>query len=250
MEITSWLCILIAMPFAVLVFITFQGLTFEQIIVEAIAYVILSSKRLISIPYNLYYDLTKEIIIKLRRRNLSMIKSYTKLLKLNKDKRSVPKSFQDTIPIATIYEDGIFKCGNKYTKTYRFSDINFSIASSEDTESMLLKYSDILNSFDSSVMAKITVNNRKVDLHHLENEVLFPLKNDYLDAVRKEYNSLVLSKEKESDEIRQDKYITITIFKNNILEARNYFKRITLELSQRFSSLGSKITELNANERL
>ena len=64
MEITSWLCILIAMPFAVLVFITFQGLTFEQIIVEAIASVILSSKRLISIPYNLYYDLTKEIIIK------------------------------------------------------------------------------------------------------------------------------------------------------------------------------------------
>ena len=45
MEITSWLCILIAMPFAVLVFITFQGLTFEQIIVEAIASVILSSKR-------------------------------------------------------------------------------------------------------------------------------------------------------------------------------------------------------------
>lgn len=44
MEITSWLCILIAMPFAVLVFITFQGLTFEQIIVEAIASVILSSK--------------------------------------------------------------------------------------------------------------------------------------------------------------------------------------------------------------
>ena len=64
-----------------------------------------------------------------------MIKSYTKLLKLNKDKRSVPKSFQDTIPISTIYEDGIFKCGNKYTKTYRFSDINFSIASSEDTTS-------------------------------------------------------------------------------------------------------------------
>lgn len=179
-----------------------------------------------------------------------MIKSYTKLLKLNKDKRSVPKSVQDTIPIDTIYEDGIFNCGNKYTKTYRFSDINFSIASSEDKESMLLKYGDILNSFDSSVMAKITINNRKVDLQHLENEVLFPLKDDYLDAVRKEYNSLVLSKVKEADEIRQDKYITITIFKNNILEARNYFKRITLELSQRFSSLGSKITELNANERL
>ena len=65
-------------------------------------------------------------------------------------------------------------------------------------------------------MAKITINNRKVDLQHLENEVLFPLKDDYLDSVRKEYNSLVLSKVKEADEIRQDKYITITIFKNNI----------------------------------
>ena len=107
-----------------------------------------------------------------------MIKSYTRLLKLNKDKRRVPKSVQDTIPIDTIYEDGIFKCGNKYTKTYQFSDINFSIASMQDKETMLLKYGDILNSFDSSVIAKITINNRKVDLQQLENNVLFPLKDE------------------------------------------------------------------------
>ena len=81
MEITSWLCILIAMPFAALGFITFQGLTFEQIIVEAIAYVILSSKRLISIPYNLYYDLTKEIITKHQKEDSKRDKELYKTLK-------------------------------------------------------------------------------------------------------------------------------------------------------------------------
>ena len=37
-----------------------------------------------------------------------MIRSYTKLLNQNKEKYKVPKSVQDTIPIDTIYEDGIF----------------------------------------------------------------------------------------------------------------------------------------------
>lgn len=81
MEITSWLCILIAMPFAALGFITFQGLTFEQIIVEAIASVILSGKRLISIPYNLYYDLTKEIITKRQKEDSKRDKELYKTLK-------------------------------------------------------------------------------------------------------------------------------------------------------------------------
>ena len=36
MEITSWLCILIALPFTGLGSITFQGLTFEHIILETI----------------------------------------------------------------------------------------------------------------------------------------------------------------------------------------------------------------------
>lgn len=53
-----------------------------------------------------------------------MIKSYERIRKQNKEKVRVPKTVQDTIPIDTIYRDGIFRMGNKYSKSYRFLDIN------------------------------------------------------------------------------------------------------------------------------
>ena len=34
-EITSWICIFVSLPFAALGFITFQGMTFEKIVVVA-----------------------------------------------------------------------------------------------------------------------------------------------------------------------------------------------------------------------
>ena len=81
MEVTSWLCILIAMPFAALGFVTFQGLRFEQIIIEAIVSVSLSSKRIVSIPYNLYYQLTEELIIKHQKEDSKRDKELYKTLK-------------------------------------------------------------------------------------------------------------------------------------------------------------------------
>jgi hypothetical protein len=46
-------------------------------------------------------------------------------MKQDKDKYRIPRSIQQTIPIDTIYEDGIFKYGKLYSKTYIFDDINY-----------------------------------------------------------------------------------------------------------------------------
>lgn len=179
-----------------------------------------------------------------------MIRSYTRLLSQNKEKYKVPKKVQDTIPIDVVYDDGIFQIGKNFTKTFKFTDINFMISSEEVQESIALKYSDILNSFDSSVMAKITINNRKIDKAVFEKESLFKHQDSHTDKFVDEYNKLLVSKVKESDEIIQEKYITITVTKNNVLEARALFKRIAGELRSRFASLGSKLVELSANERM
>lgn len=179
-----------------------------------------------------------------------MIKSYQRIKQLNKVKFSVPKSVQDTIPIDTIYKDGIFRIGNKYSKSYRFLDINYSIASKEDKINLFINYGELLNSIDPSVMIKITVNNRKIDLDKFKEEILIPFQEDYIDKYRKEYNDMLLEKLAESDDIIQEKYITITTFKNNISDARSFFSRISTELSTHFSKLGSKCIELNTVERL
>lgn len=179
-----------------------------------------------------------------------MIKSFSKLKKQNKEEFRIPKTTQDTIPVDTVYKDGIFKIGNRYTKSYRFLDINYAIASKEEKTGLFLDYGDLLNSFDSNVMVKITVNNHKIDLHKFKEDILIPFKEDGLDEYRKEYNEMLLDKLKESDDIVQEKYLTLTIFKNNVEEARSYFSRIGTGLSSHFAKLGSKCIELNLEERL
>ena len=179
-----------------------------------------------------------------------MIKSFSKLKKQNKEEFRIPKTTQDMIPVDTVYKDGIFKIGNRYTKSYRFLDINYAIASKEEKTGLFLDYGDLLNSFDSSVMVKITVNNHKIDLHKFKEDILIPFKEDGLDEYRKEYNEMLLDKLKESDDIVQEKYLTLTVFKNNVEEARSYFSRIGTELSSHFAKLGSGCIELNLEERL
>ena len=51
-----------------------------------------------------------------------MIKTLQNLLKQDKERYAVPKKVQDVIPISCIWNDGIFKVGNKFSKTYKFSD--------------------------------------------------------------------------------------------------------------------------------
>ena len=179
-----------------------------------------------------------------------MIKSFSKLKKQNKEEFRIPKTTQNVIPVDTVYKDGIFKIGNRYTKSYRFLDINYAIASKEEKTGLFLDYGDLLNSFDSSVMVKITVNNHKIDLHKFKEDILIPFKEDGLDEYRKEYNEMLLDKLKESDDIVQEKYLTLTVFKNNVEEARSYFSRIGTELSSHFAKLGSGCIELNLEERL
>lgn len=210
----------------------------------------LSTRNLINVPFNLYCEILEPFINQSRKESIVHDKSYERLKKLNKEKTRVPKTVQDTIPVDTIYKDGIFKSGNKYTKSYRFLDINYKIASGEDKNNLFLSYSDLLNSFDSSVMTKITINNRKVDIKKFKEDILIPLKQDNLDPYREEYNNMLLDKLSESDDIIQEKYITVTIFKNSIEEARFTFSRITAEYSTLFARLGSSCIELNAEERL
>lgn len=179
-----------------------------------------------------------------------MIKSYERLKKQEKEKIKIPNSAQDIIHVDVIYKDGIFKIGNKFTKTYRFSDINFAIASKEEKEGMFLDYSELLNSLDSSTITKITINNRKIDLNQFKEDILIQRHDDERDELSKEYNDMLLDHLEKCNGIEQEKYITLSVFKDSIKDARTYFSRATNELSSYFAKLGSKLEELTLNERL
>lgn len=180
-----------------------------------------------------------------------MIKTLAKLFKQEKEKFVVPKGVQDVIPIKAIYDDGIFKVGkDKFSKTFKFTDINYAVASREDKEAMFLEYSELLNSFDSGATTKITINNRRLNRIDFEETILLPLKSDELDVYREEYNKMLLEKATGANAIVQDKYITISVSKKNVEEARSYFARVGADLIAHFGRLGSKCTELETDERL
>lgn len=179
-----------------------------------------------------------------------MIKTLQKIMKQDKEKFIVPKGVQQAIPIRTIWPDGIFRVGNKFSKSFRFEDINYAVASKEDKEAMFLCYSELLNSFDSGATTKITINNRRLNKADFESSILIPLKGDRLDEYRREYNQMLLGKATGANSIVQDKYVTVSVMKKNIEEARNYFSRIGTDLITHFSRLGSKCVELDATDRL
>ena len=180
-----------------------------------------------------------------------MIKSLSNIIKQEKEKIKIPKKIRDVFPIQTIWEDGIFLVGkNKYSKTYKFTDINYAVASKEDKEAMFLDYSELLNSFDSGATTKITIVLRSVNKKNFEKEILLPLKEDNLNIYREEYNNMLLDKLKDSNGIIRELYLTISVFKKDYEEAKNYFRRISTDISSHLSELGSKCTELDAVEKL
>ena len=179
-----------------------------------------------------------------------MIKTLKNLLKQDKERYTVPRKVQDVIPVRRIWKDGIFMTGGKFAKTYKFTDINYLVASREDKESMFLTYSELLNSLDSGATTKITINNRRLNKANFEQSILMPLRGDFRDEYRREYNQMLLDKATGANGIVQEKYLTISVVKKDIEEARAYFARVGADLISHFSSLGPNCTELDAQEKL
>ena len=61
---------------------------------------------------------------------------------------------------------------------------------------------------------------------------------------------MLMDKATGANGITQEKYITITVYKRDIEDARAYFTRVGADLAARFAALGSKCVELDATDRL
>ena len=180
-----------------------------------------------------------------------MIKTLQNTLKQDKECFSVPKSVQDAVPIHRLWPDGIFQFGSKFSKTIRFTDINYAIASKEDKTAMFLGYSELLNTLDTGSTTKITINNKRLNRQNFEQEILIPRRDDYLDGYRAEYNSMLMDKVTDSsNSVVQERYVTLSVHRKNIEEARTFFDRVTADITTRLSHLDAHSDELDAVERL
>ncbi len=180
-----------------------------------------------------------------------MIKTLQNTLKQDKEGFVLPRSVQDAIPIRRLWPDGIFQFGSKFSKTIRFTDINYAIASKEDKTSMFLGYSELLNALDTGSTTKITINNKRLNRQNFEQEILIPRRDDYLDGYRAEYNSMLMDKVTDSsNSVVQERYVTLSVHRKNVEEARAFFDRVTADVTTRLSHLDAHSEELDALERL
>lgn len=179
-----------------------------------------------------------------------MIKTLMLADKSEREPFRIPRSVQRSIPIQRIYKDGIWQVGGKFSKTWRFADINYTLASHEDQEDMFRAYCAILNSLPTDATTKITVSNRRLNGTDFQRSVLMQPQGDGLDMYRQEYNAILTEKASESNNLVQDKYITISLPRKSIEEARAYFRRIDADLSKNFGQLDSAARPVENQERL
>ena len=67
-----------------------------------------------------------------------LIKALAAANRSERDKFSIPRSVQQSIPVKRIYGDGIWQVGRKHSRTWRFSDVNYAAASEDDQRGIFL----------------------------------------------------------------------------------------------------------------
>lgn len=178
-------------------------------------------------------------------------------MKLFQTKRSaerdaffVPRSVQQSIPIKRVYKDGIFEVSGKFSKTWRFFDVNYKVASPDQQMALFMAYCAFLNSLPVGCTAKITLFNRRLNQMAFGKALMLEYQGDGKDQYRTECNDLLIDKAADSNNLIQEKFITISVEKKNIEEARPFFNRVHTDLTNGLARLDSAIREVNINERL
>ncbi len=162
----------------------------------------------------------------------------------------IPERTQDLIEIRKISKSGIFEVGNnKYSKTYRFTDINYE---SEPDEEQIVKLNQFCRLLDSvGTEYKISLLNRKRDMSKFSKEIFYLYKEDEFDQLRDLFNTEIERGLLEGkQEIEQIMYITVSTNRKDFEEAKAFFISLEASMSKKFTELGSQLISLNGNERL
>lgn len=179
-----------------------------------------------------------------------MIKTLAAANKSERVKVKVPRSVQQSIPIKRIYTNGIWEVGNKHSRSWKLTDVNYIAASQETRESIFSAYCGALNSMPTDATAKITIVNHRLNPAEFERRILFPYKDDWLDHYREEANGIMKGRAAQSNNLVQERFVTLSIPKRKIEESKTYFRRAGANLQKTFARLDSGITPARNYDRL
>lgn len=163
-----------------------------------------------------------------------------------------PVSVQDLVEIKSIDENGIFEVGRGgiFSKMYKFSDINYETASVDEQITILENWCRWLNA--NNAPFKIIMNNKNKNMATLRKEVLLENRLDKYDDYRDMFNEEIEDKIMNGRQgIEQELYLIVRYDVSNSYDnAKTYFTTLENSMVQAFREIGSKLTSLDATERL
>lgn len=152
-----------------------------------------------------------------------------------------------------MFEDGVCEvvAGILYSKTIKFSDINYQIARREEQIDIFSKYCEALNYFDPSIGVQISIVNRSIDKQEFQEKMYIKMREDHLDEFREEYNDMLHEKALQGqNSILREKYLTFSSFAPDHESAIQYLSRIETDIYNNFKALGCDMKTLSGAERL
>lgn len=154
-------------------------------------------------------------------------------------RKAAPTTTVDTIAYKAMYEDGICEVEQGlYSKTIKFSDINYQLVNREQKEAIFARYCVFLNYFDPSISVQITIHNRHIRPEEFQAQMLIESRGDELDSHRGEYNSMLREKSAQGqNSIIREKYLTFTVRANSLEDAVPVLARVETDILANFKAL-------------
>ena len=168
------------------------------------------------------------------------------------NKRERNLSAQNSIRYREMGADGICRVDDRfYSKTIRFTDINYQLAQKDDKNAIFENWCNFLNYFDSSVQFQLSFINHHADMREFEKLIDIPSQNDDFDDIRREYAGMLKNQlAKGNNGLVKSKFITFGIEAESVKKARPKLERIEADILGNFKTLGVTAFPLNGAERL
>ena len=161
-------------------------------------------------------------------------------------------SVQTTIPYLEMFKDGICQVSeNFFTKTIRFSDIDYQLVDYDSAGKIFDDYCRILNYFDEKCRFQLTFENQTIDMDTLLKEIDIPEQNDNFNDIRKEYAEMLKRQLIDGNNGKTVfKYLTFGTEASSYKRAKTRLDSITNEIINQFKSMDVPAVALDGEERL
>lgn len=153
-----------------------------------------------------------------------------------------------------MFEDGICEVEpGLYSRTFKFSDINYQTARRDEQVDLFIRYCEALNYCDPTMHIQISIVNRRIDKDAFKEDMFSPMieGQEKLNHYRKELNGMLAQKALEGqNSILREKYITFSTAATSYETAIPGLARLETDLMGHFKALGCEVQPQSGIQRL